>query len=134
MRPPTLPDPNLRALSFATAADSEELARAKLCRLLDSPWGDLVAAAAAEHDALFHGLGQPKVMAHGSFDPIAGDDIPACNPEQQRRFFRQLLQPWGGPLCTATAAHPRALVWRAVADFTSAFIGVETQDFDLLET
>ena len=65
---------------------------------------------------------------------IAGDDIAVCNLEQQRRFFRQHLQPWVGPLCTATAAHPRALVWRAVADFTSAFIDVETQGFDLLET
>jgi TorA maturation chaperone TorD len=209
-------DPHLRALSFATADDSEELARAELYGLLaslwlappdaallqqfqvavtqapqpgghlESPWGDLVAAmrattaaaAAAEHDALFHGVGKPEVMAYGSFyltgylneKPlaalrndlaalglardgdrletedhvafvlevmrylIAGDDIAVCNLEQQRRFFRQHLQPWVGPLCTATAAHPRALVWRAVADFTSAFIDVETQGFDLLET
>jgi TorA maturation chaperone TorD len=209
-------DAHLRALSFATADDSEELARAELYGLLaslwlappdaallqqfavavtqapqpgghlESPWGDLVAAmraatvdaAAAEHDALFHGVGKPEVFAYGSFyltgylneKPlaalrtdlaalglareadrletedhiafllevmrylIAGDDIAVCNLEQQRRFFRQHLQPWVGQLCTATAAHPRALVWRAVAAFTSAFVDVETQGFDLLET
>jgi TorA maturation chaperone TorD len=209
-------DPHLRALSFATANDSEELARAELYGLLaslwlappdaallqqfavavtqapqpgghlEAPWGDLVAAmrattvdaAAAEHDGLFHGVGKPEVFAYGSFyltgylneKPlaalrtdlaalslvreadrletedhiafvlevmrylIAGDDIAVCNLEQQRRFFRQHLQPWVGQLCAATAGHPRALVWRAVADFTGAFIDVETQGFDLLET
>ena len=98
-------DPHLRALSFATRDDSEELARAELYGLLSSlwlappdaallqqfqvavtqapqpgghleaPWGDLVAAmrattvhaAAAEHDALFHGVGKPEVFAYGSF-------------------------------------------------------------------
>ena len=153
---------------------------------LEQPWGDLVAAmrattveaAAAEHEALFHGVGKPEVFAYASFyltgylneKPlaalradlaalglardaerletedhiafvlevmrwlIAGDDVALCNLEQQRRFFRQHLQPWVGQLCATTAAHPRALVWRAVAGFTSAFIDVETQAFDLLET
>jgi len=65
---------------------------------------------------------------------IAGDDAAVCNLEQQRRFFRNHVQPWLGALCTATAAHPRAQVWRAVAGFTQAFVDVETQGFDLLET
>ena len=215
MSDPRMSDPHLRALSFATRDDSEELARAELYGLLSSlwlappdaarlqqfqvavtqapqpgghleaPWGDLVAAmrattvhaAAAEHDALFHGVGKPEVVAYGSFyltgylneKPlaalrtdlaalglardgdrletedhiafvlevmrflIAGDDIAVCNLEQQRRFFRQHLQPWVGQLCDTTAAHPRAQVWRAVAGFTAAFIDVETQAFDLLE-
>jgi TorA maturation chaperone TorD len=42
---------------------------------LEAPWGGLVAAlrattpaaAAAEHEALFHGVGRPEVMAYGSF-------------------------------------------------------------------
>ena len=42
---------------------------------LEAPWGDLVAAmratsaaaAAAEHNALFDGVGRPEVMAYGSF-------------------------------------------------------------------
>jgi TorA maturation chaperone TorD len=153
---------------------------------LEAPWGDLVAAlrattaaaAAAEHEALFHGVGRPEVFAYGSFyltgflneKPlaalrtdlaalglgrdgdrletedhvafvfevmrylIAGDDLAVCNLEQQRRFFRQHLQPWVAKLCDAVAAHPRAVVWRAVAGFTRAFVEVETQAFDLLET
>lgn len=95
---------DLRVLSFATADDSEELARAELYGLLaslwlappdeallqqfkvavteapqpgghlEAPWGALVAAmratnvadAAAEHEALFHGVGRPEVFAYGS--------------------------------------------------------------------
>lgn len=153
---------------------------------LEAPWNDLVAAlrattvaaAAAEHEALFHGVGRPEVFAYGSFyltgflneKPlaalrtdlaalgldrdvdrletedhvaflfevmrylIAGDDRAVCNLEQQRRFFRQHLQPWVARLCDAVDAHPRAATWRAVAGFTRAFVEVETQAFDLLET
>lgn len=64
---------------------------------------------------------------------IAGDDAAVCNLEQQRRFFRSHMQSWLGRLCAATEAHPRAQLWGAVARFTSAFIDVETQGFDLLE-
>lgn len=153
---------------------------------LEAPWQDLVAAmratsaaaAAAEHAALFHGVGRPEVFAYGSYyqagflndqplarlrddlaalglgrDPerletedhvaygfevmrwlIAGDDAATCNLEQQRRFFRSHLQPWVEALCEATATHPRAQLWRAVAGLTRAFVQVETQGFDLLET
>ena len=153
---------------------------------LEAPWAALVAAmrsttvaaAAAEHAALFHGVGKPEVFAYGSFylsgylneKPlaslrtdlaalglardaerletedhiafvlevmrylIAGDDMAVCNLEQQRRFFRQHLQPWVAQLCAATQAQPRAAVWAALAVFTEAFIAVETQAFDLLET
>jgi TorA maturation chaperone TorD len=97
-------DSDLRALSFATTDDSDELARAELYGLLaslwlappdeallqqfkvavteapqpgghlEAPWGALVAAmrathvadAAAEHEALFHGVGRPEVFAYGS--------------------------------------------------------------------
>ncbi len=65
---------------------------------------------------------------------IAGDDVPICNLEQQRLFFRKHLQTWAEALCNATMAHPRAQVWRAVAAFTRAFMHVETQGFDLLES
>jgi TorA maturation chaperone TorD len=65
---------------------------------------------------------------------IAGDDAAVCNLEQQRRFFRAHLQPWADKLCDAVDAHPRAATWRAVAGFTRAFLQVETQGFDLLET
>lgn len=65
---------------------------------------------------------------------IAGDDAATCNLEQQRRFFRAHVQPWAGALCDAVAAHPGAHTWRAVAAFTRAFVDVETQAFDMLET
>jgi TorA maturation chaperone TorD len=65
---------------------------------------------------------------------IAGDDVAVCNLEQQRRFFRAHLQPWVDKLCDAVDAHPRAQTWRTVAGFTRAFVQVETQAFDLLET
>jgi len=153
---------------------------------LEAPWQALVAAlratspaaAAAEHEALFHGVGKPEVFAYGShylsgalndkalavlredlqrlgltrdvqrgetedhvayvFEVmrwlIAGDDAGVCNLEQQRRFFRAHVQSWVERLCDAVEAQPRALVWRAVADFTRAFVQVEAQGFDMLET
>ncbi len=61
---------------------------------------------------------------------IAGDDVAVCNLEQQRRFFRTHIQPWAEQLCNAVDAHPRAQLWRAVADMTRAFVQVETQGFD----
>ncbi len=65
---------------------------------------------------------------------IAGDDLAVCNLEQQRRFFRAHVQSWVERLCDAVEAHPRALVWRALAAFTREFVRVETLAFDLMET
>ena len=65
---------------------------------------------------------------------IAGDDAAVSNLEQQRLFFRAHVQSWVPMLCEAVLAHPRAQVWRAVAALTDAFVQVETQGFDLLET
>lgn len=153
---------------------------------LERPWQALVAAmrattpadAAAEHDALFHGVGKPEVFVYGSYylagflneKPlallrddlaalgltrdsgrgetedhvaylfevmrylIAGDDVSVCNLERQRQFFRVHLQPWVERLCDEVDAHPRADTWRAVAALTRAFMQVETQAFDMLET
>ncbi len=208
-------DHDLRALSFASADHSEELARAELYGLLarlwmappdaallgqfrvavteapeaggllEAPWQALVAAlrstteaaAADEYDALFGGIGKPEVFLYGSFylagflneKPlaalrtdlaalgltrdaargetedhvaygcevmrylIAGDDIAVCNLEQQRRFFRGHLQTWVSRLCDAVEVHPRAQLWRPVAQLTRVFMDIETQGFDLLE-
>jgi TorA maturation chaperone TorD len=65
---------------------------------------------------------------------IAGDDAAVCNLEQQRRFFRAHVQTWLPALCDAVDAHPEARLWRDVAGMTRAFVQVETQGFDLLET
>lgn len=65
---------------------------------------------------------------------IAGDDVAVCNLERQRRFFRDHLQPWvGASLADAVEAHPKARVYAALADFTRAFVQVETQGFDMIE-
>jgi TorA maturation chaperone TorD len=64
---------------------------------------------------------------------IAGDDVAVCNLEQQRRFFRAHVQTWVEQLCEAVAAHPRARVYRAVAELTRSFVQVETQGFDMLD-
>ena len=205
----------IRALSFATMDDGEELARAEgyglLARLwfappdeelmqqfrvavtqapqpgafLEGPWEALVAAlrdarqsaVAQEYDALFHGVGKPEVLLFGSYylsgflneKPlaqlradlvelglamddsrgetedhiafvlevmrylIAGDDVTICNLERQRRFFRSHVQPWVEALCDAVVASPRAQVYARLADFTRAFVQVETQAFDMLD-
>jgi TorA maturation chaperone TorD len=65
---------------------------------------------------------------------IAGDDLAVCNLEQQRRFFRAHLQPWVEALCDAVEAHPAARLARALAGFTRAFVQVEAQGFDMLES
>ena len=208
--------PSTSPLSFASADDSEELARAELYGLLarlwlappdaalkeqfdvavteapepgghlEAPWQALVAAlraasveaAAAEHEALFQGVGKPEIFLYGSYHLsgalndkplallrddlqrlgltrdvqrgetedhiayvfevmrylIAGDDVAVCNLEQQRRFFRAQVQTWVERLCDTVEAHPRAVVWSAVAGFTRAFVQVEAQGFDMLET
>ncbi|QHE84558.1 TorD/DmsD family molecular chaperone [Hydrogenophaga sp. BPS33] len=64
---------------------------------------------------------------------IAGDDAGVSNLEQQRRFFRNHLQPWVDALCQAVQAQPAAKLWSAIAAMTLAFVQVETQAFDLLE-
>lgn len=204
----------IRALSFATMDDGEELARAEayglLARLwfappddellkqfgvavtqapqpgsfLEAPWEALVAAMresrqsriADEYDELFIGVGKPAVFLYGSYyltgyineKPlaelrtdlaelglgkdygqgetedhiafvfevmrylIAGDDIVVCNLERQRVFFRRHVQTWVEAFCDAVCAHPRAQVYARLAEFTRAFIQVETQAFDML--
>lgn len=64
---------------------------------------------------------------------IAGDDVAVSNLERQRRFFRAHVQSWVGALCDTVIAHPRAALWRELAQFTAAYMQVETQAFDLLE-
>jgi TorA maturation chaperone TorD len=63
---------------------------------------------------------------------IAGDDAAVANLARQSEFFAAHLQPWLEPLCDAIAAHPRARFYAALAAFTRAFAGVESQGFDLL--
>ena len=63
---------------------------------------------------------------------IAGDDVAVSNLTQQMAFFSQHLQPWVSLMCQAIQAHPQAVFYARLADFTAAFMGVEAQGFDLV--
>jgi TorA maturation chaperone TorD len=63
---------------------------------------------------------------------IAGDDVAVANLTHQQAFFTQHIQPWSGALCDAMAAHPKARFYAVLAEFTRAFVSVETQGFDML--
>jgi TorA maturation chaperone TorD len=63
---------------------------------------------------------------------IAGDDMAVANLTKQREFFGEYLQPWANGLCDAISGHPKARFYRALAEFTRAFVSVEAQGFDML--
>lgn len=63
---------------------------------------------------------------------IAGDDVAVANLTQQQKFFTAHVQPWVPTMCASIAAHPRAKFYAALSGFTQAFVGVETQGFDML--
>lgn len=65
---------------------------------------------------------------------IAGDDVTVANLAQQQKFFATHLQPWAARLCDAIVAHPRARYYAALAEFTRAFLSVESQGFDMLDS
>ncbi len=64
---------------------------------------------------------------------IAGDDVAVANLTRQREFFSRHVQSWLPQMCDVLAAHPKARFYRALAAFTQAFVGVESQGFDMLE-
>jgi TorA maturation chaperone TorD len=64
---------------------------------------------------------------------IAGDDVAVANLTRQREFFSRHVQSWLPQMCEALAVHPKARFYRALAAFTQAFVGVESQGFDMLE-
>lgn len=63
---------------------------------------------------------------------IAGDDAGVANLTEQRRFFGDHIQSWLPLLCDAVGTHPKAKFYAALAGFTRAFAGVESQGFDML--
>lgn len=63
---------------------------------------------------------------------IAGDDVEIANLTQQQKFFSAHVQPWVPAMCEAITAHPKAKFYSALAAFTTAFVSVETQGFDLM--
>lgn len=65
---------------------------------------------------------------------IAGDDAAVANLTRQRAFFATHVQPWLPALCDALEPHPKARFYAALAGFTRAFIQVEAQGFDMLDS
>lgn len=65
---------------------------------------------------------------------IAGDDVAVSNLARQQAFFARHLQPWTEAMCAAISAHPKARFYATLAGFTRAFLSVETQGFDLLDS
>ncbi len=63
---------------------------------------------------------------------IAGDDVSVSNLTNQKSFFGDHLQPWVNRLCDAVGGNPRANFYKTLAEFTRAFMSVESQGFDLL--
>jgi TorA maturation chaperone TorD len=63
---------------------------------------------------------------------IAGDDVVVANLTRQSEFFAAHVQPWVTSLCDAITAHPKARFYAVLADFTRAFINVESQGFDMM--
>jgi TorA maturation chaperone TorD len=63
---------------------------------------------------------------------IAGDDVAVANLTRQREFFAQHMQPWTVAMCDAIAGHPQARFYATLAELTRAFLGVESQGFDML--
>ena len=65
---------------------------------------------------------------------IAGDDAAVANLARQQAFFARHIQPWAEQMCDAIAAHPKARFNADLAGFTRAFLSVEAQGFDLLDS
>ncbi|TNF53430.1 MAG: molecular chaperone [Burkholderiales bacterium] len=63
---------------------------------------------------------------------IAGDDVEVANLTQQQKFFGAHVQTWVPAMCDAISAHPKARFYAALADFTRAFVSVESQGFDMM--
>ena len=63
---------------------------------------------------------------------IAGEDVAVANLTRQREFFATHMQPWVMMMCDDIQKHPKARFYAALAEITRAFMGVETQGFDML--
>jgi TorA maturation chaperone TorD len=64
---------------------------------------------------------------------IAGEDVAVSNLTQQQKFFSVHLQPWVLLMCDDLQGHPKARYYLALGALTRAFMGVETQGFDMMD-
>ena len=94
--------------------------------------GDLAKLGLARDDAMSETEDHVAYLMEVMRYLIAADDVAVANLTQQRQFFGDHVQPWLLKMCDAIAAHPKAVFYAALAGFTSAFVHVETQGFDML--
>ncbi len=94
--------------------------------------GDLAALGLTRDDAMSDTEDHVAYLMEVMRYLIAGDDVAVANLTQQRQFFSNHVQPWLLKMCDAILAHPKAVFFAALAGFTSAFVHVEAQGFDML--
>lgn len=94
--------------------------------------GDIAVLGLARDDAMLETEDHVAYLCEVMRYLIAGDDVAVANLTRQREFFTRHVQTWMPQMCEALAAHPKARFYRALADFTQAFVSVEVQSFDML--
>lgn len=94
--------------------------------------GDIAVLGLARDDAMLETEDHVAYLCEVMRYLIAGDDVAVANLTRQREFFTRHVQTWMPQMCEALAAHPKARFYRALADFTQAFVSVEAQGFDML--
>ena len=94
--------------------------------------GDLAGLGLARDDAMSETEDHIAYLCEVMRYLIAGDDVAVANLTAQSKFFADHLQPWVLAMCDAIVAHPKARFFVALAEFTRAFVSVETQGFDML--
>ena len=95
--------------------------------------GDIAELGLARDDAMLETEDHVAYLCEVMRYLIAGDDVAVANLTRQREFFIRHVQSWMPQMCEALAAHPKARFYRALAEFTQAFVSVEAQGFDMLE-
>lgn len=63
---------------------------------------------------------------------IAGDDVAVANLTRQREFFSTHIQPWVNTMCDDIQNNSKANFYASLAELTRAFMGIESQGFDML--
>lgn len=96
--------------------------------------GDLAALGLARSEAMSEPEDHVACICEVMRYLIAGDDGAVCHLAGQSRFFAAHIQPWVPALCEALAGHPKARFYRALAAWTQAFVMVEAQGFDMLDS
>jgi TorA maturation chaperone TorD len=63
---------------------------------------------------------------------IAGEDVAVANLTRQREFFSTHIQPWVSLMCDDIQNNNKAHFYASLAELVRAFMGVESQGFDML--